>query len=216
MSERRYFGTDGVRGVAGRHPMTASFALGLGVATAELLKASGRARPTVLIGMDTRRSGPMLALALGAGLTSRGADVVDLGVVPTPAVSFLTRKLGADAGVVVSASHNPFDDNGIKVFNAAGEKLDDALEADLESMLGGESGAELEPVMGSGIGRSQRLPRHGADLPGSDAYTTHLLANAPYLDGMKVVIDCANGASYLTAPRVFAKIGARLEVMNAE
>ncbi len=216
MSGRRYFGTDGVRGVAGRHPMTASFALDLGVATAELLKRTAGQRPRVVIGMDTRRSGPMLAQALGAGLTSRGADVVDLGVVPTPAVSFLTRKLGADAGVVVSASHNPFDDNGIKVFNAAGEKLDDSLEADLEGMLENEGGDTLEPVMGSAIGRSQRLPRHGADLPGSDAYTTHLLANAPYLDGMKVVVDCANGAGHLIAPRVFAKIGARLEVLNAE
>lgn len=217
MSERRYFGTDGVRGVAGRHPMTASFALGLGVATAELLKASGRARPSVLIGMDTRRSGPMLALALGAGLTSRGADVTDLGVVPTPAVSYLTRTLGADAGIVVSASHNPFDDNGIKVFNASGEKLDDALEAQLEELvdtIGLDGGAE--PVVGSALGRFHRLPREGGGGRGADGYTAHLLANAPYLDGMKVVIDCANGAGHLVAPRVFTKIGARLEVMNAE
>src|SRR5690554_5299778 len=216
MSERRYFGTDGVRGVAGRHPMTASFALGLGVATAELLKASGRARPTVLIGMDTRRSGPMLALALGAGLTSRGADVIDLGVVPTPAVSYLTRALGADAGIVVSASHNPFDDNGIKVFNAAGEKLDDALEAELEDLVervGLNGGGE--PVVGAGLGRFRRLPREGG-RGAADSYTAHLLANAPYLDGMKVVIDCANGAGHLLAPKVFAKIGARLEVMYAD
>ncbi|HEX7039095.1 MAG TPA: phosphoglucosamine mutase [Trueperaceae bacterium] len=216
MSERRYFGTDGVRGVAGRHPMTASFALGLGVATAELLKAAGKARPSVVIGMDTRRSGPMLALALGAGLTSRGADVTDLGVVPTPAVSYLTRALGADAGIVVSASHNPFDDNGIKVFNSAGEKLDDDLEAELEDLvervwLNGEA----EPVVGAGLGRYRRLPREGGERRASDSYAAHLLANAPYLDGMKVVVDCANGAGHLLAPRIFAKIGARLEVMNA-
>ncbi len=219
MSDRRYFGTDGVRGVAGQHPMTAHFALQLGIATAELLKRTAAGRPRVVIGMDTRRSGPMLAQALGAGLTSRGADVTELGVVPTPAVSYLTRKLGADAGVVVSASHNPFDDNGIKVFNARGEKLDDGFEAELEALvarLSAGSQPELEPVMGAAIGRSNRLPRHGSDLPGSDAYTTHLLANAPYLDGMKVVVDCANGAGHLIAPRVFAKIGARLEVMNAE
>ena len=219
MSDRRYFGTDGVRGVAGQHPMTAAFALDLGVATAELLKRSSGERPRVVIGMDTRRSGPMLSQALGAGLTSRGADVTELGVVPTPGVSYLTRTLRADAGVVVSASHNPFDDNGIKIFNADGEKLDDALELELEQILAQlEAGdhPDMDPVMGAGIGRSKRLPRHGSDLPGADAYTTHLLANAPYLDGMKVVIDCANGAGHLIAPRVFAKIGARLEVMNAE
>jgi len=219
MSDRRYFGTDGVRGVAGQHPMTAGFALHLGEATAELLKRSGSDRPRVVIGMDTRRSGPMLAQALGAGLTSRGADVTELGVVPTPAVSYLTRTLSADAGVVVSASHNPFDDNGIKIFNSEGEKLDDALEAELEQIVLGLNQGErsgLDLVLGAGIGRSKRLPRHGADLPGSDSYTTHLLANSPYLDGMKVVIDCANGAGHLIAPRVFAKIGARLEVMNAD
>src|SRR5690554_3875780 len=192
MSERRYFGTDGVRGVAGRHPMTASFALGLGVATAELLKASGKPRPSVLIGMDTRRSGPMLALALGAGLTSRGADVTDLGVVPTPAVSYLTRALGADAGIALPPTHTPFDDNGIKVFNAAGEKLDDALEAELEDLV--ESiglNGQAEPVVGSALGRFRRLPREGTGRTASESYTAHLLANAPYLDGMKVVIDCA-------------------------
>jgi phosphoglucosamine mutase len=216
MSERRYFGTDGVRGVAGRHPMTASFALGLGVATAELLKASGTPRPSVVIGMDTRRSGPMLALALGAGLTSRGADVTDLGVVPTPAVSYLTRALGADAGIVVSASHNPFDDNGIKLFNSAGEKLDDALEAELEELVESLGTSSAAPVVGSELGRYRRLPREGAGRPGSESYTAHLLANAPYLDGMKVVVDCANGAGHLVAPRVFSKIGARLEVIHAE
>ena len=218
MSARRYFGTDGVRGVAGRHPMTAGFALSLGVATAELLKSTGKTRPAVVVGMDTRRSGPMLAHALAAGLASRGADVTDLGVVPTPAVSFLTRSLGADAGVVVSASHNPFDDNGLKVFNADGEKLDDALEAELEALvdrLGAGTNGEVEPVVGSALGRFRRLPRQGTGRAAS-AYTDHLLANAPYLDGLKVVIDCANGAGHLVAPYVFKRIGARLEVMNAD
>ncbi len=198
--------------------MTASFALNLGVALAELLKAGAGGRPSVLIGMDTRRSGPMLAQALGAGLSSRGADVTDLGVLPTPAVSYLTRTLGADAGVVVSASHNPFDDNGIKVFNASGEKLDDALEAELEALierLGDGLGEEVEPIVGAAVGRFRRLPREGREGLGAGAYTSHLLANAPYLDGMKVVIDCANGAGHLVAPRVLAKIGARLETLNA-
>lgn len=222
MSQRRYFGTDGVRGVAGEHPMTATFALHLGVATAELVRQPGAGHPHVVIGMDTRRSGPMLANALAAGLASRGADVTSLGVVPTPAVSYLTRELGADAGIVVSASHNPFGDNGIKLFNDKGEKLPDASETRLEELMrlhgdgNGDSG--LAPVTGSEIGSFKRLPRlinggHG----GNDVsvYTAHLLKSAPYLDGMKVVLDCANGAGHLIAPQVFGRLGARLDVIHA-
>ena len=222
MSQRRYFGTDGVRGVAGEHPMTATFALHLGVATAELVRQPGAGHPHVVIGMDTRRSGPMLANALAAGLASRGADVTSLGVVPTPAVSYLTRELGADAGIVVSASHNPFADNGIKLFNDKGEKLGDDLETRLEELMllhghgNGDSG--LPPVTGSEIGSFRRLPRlvnggHG----GNDVsvYSSHLLRSAPYLDGMKVVLDCANGAGHLIAPQVFGKLGARLDVIHA-
>ena len=154
---RRYFGTDGVRGVAGTDPMTATFALRLGVAAAESLKALGVARPTLVVGTDTRRSGPMLMHALAAGLTSRGADVILAGVIPTPGVSYLTRHLGADAGVVVSASHNPFEDNGIKFFSAAGEKLSDEAEARIEARL--DESDTLEPVTGTAIGTSHHHKR---------------------------------------------------------
>ena len=211
-STRRYFGTDGVRGVAGTEPMTATFALRLGVAAAESLKASGVARPKLVVGTDTRRSGPMLMHALAAGLTSRGADVTLAGVIPTPGVSYLTRHLGADAGVVVSASHNPFEDNGIKFFGAAGEKLSDEAEARIEARLDeihDENGVGLESVTGAAIGTSHRHKRQGNE------YAEFLLRNAPYLDGLRVGLDCANGSSYLTAPEVFKKLGARLDVINA-
>ncbi|HET8985427.1 MAG TPA: phosphoglucosamine mutase [Trueperaceae bacterium] len=235
MSSRRFFGTDGVRGVAGQDPMTATFALELGVATAELLKGS-TPRPHVLVGMDTRRSGPMLVAALTAGLTSRGIDVTLLGVMTTPGVSYLTRELGADAGIVVSASHNPFADNGLKVFNSDGEKLPDALEHQIEDLMGrfGDGrNAGLEPVTGGEVGTvksTSSLPAGNttvkATLGGtvtsesarsepSEAYIRHLLDNAPYLDGLKVALDCAEGASHAIAPKVFSRLGARLEVSHA-
>ena len=204
---RRFFGTDGVRGVAGTEPMTAAFALRLGVAAAESLKAAGVATPAFVVGMDTRRSGPMLTHALAAGLCSRGADVTLAGVIPTPGVSHLTRHLRADAGVVVSASHNPFEDNGIKFFNAAGEKLSDEAEARIEARLGESS--ELEPVTGAAIGASRRFE-------GGENYTQFLLQNAPRLDGLRVGLDCANGASFSVAPEIFERLGARLDLMNAE
>ncbi|MBX3141700.1 MAG: phosphoglucosamine mutase [Trueperaceae bacterium] len=226
MSDRRYFGTDGVRGVAGIHPMTATFALRLGMALAETVRARTGDRPRLLIGMDTRRSGLMLAHAAAAGMTARGADVTWLGVLPTPGVSFLTRALGADAGLMVSASHNPFDDNGLKLFNRDGEKLSDEVEARLEELVEGlaaDDGAALARVVGDGVGSvSVAKPWDGNGAsPGSkagplDLYVKHLLDNAPYLDGMRLVVDCAHGASHLIAPQLFAKLGARLEVINAE
>lgn len=220
MTMRRYFGTDGIRGVAGASPMTAAFALRLGVAAAENLRRAGKAQPHVLIGMDTRRSGPMLANAAAAGLASRGAQVTWLGVVPTPGVSFLTRALGADAGLMVSASHNPFADNGLKLFDANGEKLSDdeelSIEALLEALEGGEE-AGLEPVTGEAVGA---IAEDGKAPLGSgsalDPYFRHLLENAPYLDGMRVALDCAHGAAYVLAPQLFAKIGARVDVLNVE
>ena len=201
MSKRTYFGTDGVRGVAGLHPLTSSWTLDLGRASAEVLKTQNP-HPTVVIGKDTRKSGDMLEAALAAGLTAQGVGVVHLGVIPTPGVSFLTRALGADAGVVISASHNPFEDNGIKFFGAGGEKLSDALERDIE--------AKLENLMDlpSSVGVEM-----GTVLNYTDAerlYLNFLSSHAPNLSGLKIAMDCANGAAYRIAPRVFQRAGAEL------
>ncbi|MFO8148710.1 MAG: phosphoglucosamine mutase [Trueperaceae bacterium] len=209
MSARRYFGTDGIRGVAGANPMTATFALELGAATADHLHQRNGSRPTVVVGRDTRRSGPMLVAAMTAGLTSRGADVVDLGVMPTPGVSHMVRALGAQAGVVVSASHNPFDDNGLKLFGPDGAKLTDEEEAELELRL--EAGGDgAPPRTGAELGRASRYRSEDGH------YVRFLLQQAPYLDGLRVGLDCAHGAAYALAPAVFQRIGARLDVINAK
>lgn len=188
--------------------MTAAFAFRVGVAAAESLRRSGILKPHFVIGRDTRRSGPMLAHAVAAGLTSRGAEVTLLEVMPTPAVSYLTRCLEADAGIVISASHNPFEDNGIKFFNAQGEKLSDALEHNMETLLAEGTGDKLEPITGRDIGSSRRYRKTEND------YYKFLLSHAPYLDGLRVGLDCANGAAYDIAPRIFKQLGARIDVMG--
>jgi phosphoglucosamine mutase len=214
MASRRYFGTDGVRGRAGEAPMTALFALQLGAATAEHLRNRGVTHPTVAVGTDTRRSSAMLAAAVTAGLSSRGADVISLGVMPTPGVAHLVTALGADAGVVVSASHNPFDDNGLKLFDASGRKLADSEEAEIEAAIDGLDPSDdllgLAPRTHDGIGGVRRYRFEDGH------YEHHLLGHAPYLDGLRVALDCANGAAARVAPRVFQRIGARLDVINAE
>ncbi len=197
MAQRKYFGTDGVRSVAGRYPLTADWTLGLGCAAAEVFKTQSR-KPSVVIGRDTRRSGDMLEAALAAGLTARGVNVIHLGVIPTPGVSYLTRHLGATAGVVISASHNPFEDNGIKFFGANGEKLSDALEHQIEAMLD----TTLEPVSGVNLGTVTDY-REAERL-----YTEMLLEHAPDLTGLRIALDCANGATFRIAPRVFQRAGA--------
>jgi phosphoglucosamine mutase len=209
MSPRRFFGTDGIRGVAGASPMTAAFALALGSATAEHLRARLGERPRLVIGRDTRRSGPMLVSAVTAGLTARGADVIDLGVMPTPGVSHLVQALRAHAGIVVSASHNPYDDNGLKVFGPDGAKLDDDEEAALELHLDVAAETLMERT-GVDLGR---VERYRAD---EGHYLRFLLSQAPYLDGLRVGLDCAHGAAYQLAPRVFQQIGARLDVLFAK
>ncbi len=209
MTTRHYFGTDGIRGVAGEDPLTAVFAFQVGVAAAEALRDAGKHAPTVLIGTDTRRSGPMLANALSAGLASRGAEAVGLGVMPTPGVSYLARMLGADAGVVVSASHNPFADNGIKFFDHKGEKLSDALEAEIERYL--DKLGTLKPITGENVGTIRRHNR----LENSD-YFDFLVANGPDLSGLEIGLDCANGASYALAPEVFEALGASVSVICNE
>jgi phosphoglucosamine mutase len=197
MADRKYFGTDGVRAVAGQNPLTAEWTLKLGAAAGEVFKAQTR-KPVVVIGRDTRRSGDMLEAALAAGLTARGVGVIHLGVIPTPGVSYLTRQLGAIAGVVISASHNPFEDNGIKFFGANGEKLSDTLELEIEANLE----RDLEPVIGTKMGTVNDY-REAERI-----YSNFLLEHTPDLSGMRIALDCANGATFKIAPRVFQRAGA--------
>ncbi len=212
VNERRYFGTDGVRGCAGELPMTAPFALRLGAATTEQLRALGTARPSVVVGQDTRASSAMLTAALAAGLSSRGADVIELGVAPTPAVAHLVTALGATAGAMVSASHNPFEDNGIKLFDGRGFKLADGDELAIENRLAALSATDdlgLAACTHDGVGRVRRYAHEEGH------YLRHLLATAPYLDGLRVGLDAAHGAAWQIAPKLFRQIGARLDVINA-
>lgn len=199
MSERKYFGTDGVRAVAGAFPLKASWVMQLGAAAGEVLKGQNP-RASVVIGKDTRQSGDMLEAALAAGLTSRGVNVIHVGVLPTPGVSYLTRHLNADAGVVISASHNPYEDNGIKFFGADGQKLRDATELEIEAAIDGVDA--LPPVTGVDLGgvtnyaEAERL------------YVNYLKAHAPDLSGLRIAMDCANGAAYRVGPKVFQAAGA--------
>ena len=204
---RRYFGTDGIRGVAGEHPMTAEFAFKLGVAATEVFKKT-KDTPLVLIGMDTRRSARMLAHAMSSSIMSRGGNVIFLDVIPTPGVSYLTKALKADAGVVISASHNPFYDNGIKLFNSDGQKLNDDVELSIESLID-KNINDFEAVTGEQIGSSQRYQSN------RDDYFQFLESHACSLEGMHIGLDCANGAAYRIAPRLFSSLGAKLDIINA-
>lgn len=196
----RYFGTDGIRGTVGQGTITPDFVMRLGHSVGRLLRESG-SNPTVLIGKDTRISGYMLESALESGFNSAGVDVVLLGPVPTPAVAYLTRALRADLGVVISASHNPFEDNGIKFFSAAGNKLPDNWEAAVEDRL--EQGYAW--ASSSELGKTRRLE----DAPGRYIeFCKSTFPNHLNLRGLKLVVDAANGAAYQVAPRVFHELGA--------
>jgi len=199
---RKYFGTDGIRGTVGQPPITPDFVLRLAHAVGTVLRRS-EARPTVLIGKDTRISGYMLESALESGFNSAGVDVVLLGPVPTPAVAYLTRAQRASLGVVISASHNPFEDNGIKFFDARGAKLPDAWEAAVEAAL-------LEPpawVDSARLGKARRLD----DAAGRYIeFCKSTFANDLTLHGLKIVVDAAHGAAYQIAPKVFHELGAEV------
>ena len=193
---RRYFGTDGVRGVAGEPPLTPDFVLRLGQAVgAYLRKASPR--PVVLLGKDTRLSSDLLEAALAAGLMSQGVRVEHLGILPTPGVAHLTRALKATAGAMISASHNPYQDNGIKFFGPTGEKLPDEAEEEIEALL-----QEAHPTRGIGTVRDFREAER--------IYMDFLLERAPDLSGLRIGVDGANGATYRLAPKVFQKAGAEV------
>ncbi len=197
----KYFGTDGIRGRVGHWPMTPDFALKLGWAAGRVL-AEGGARK-VVIGKDTRISGYMLESALQAGLIAAGVDVRLLGPIPTPAIAYLTRTLRASAGIVISASHNPFEDNGVKFFDAQGTKLADEMEQAIEALL--DAPLEVEPP--ARLGKARRVD----DAAGR--YIEFCKATVPLgtsLAGMRVVLDCAHGATYHIAPKVFGELGAEV------
>ncbi|MCT8697705.1 phosphoglucosamine mutase [Glaesserella parasuis] len=201
MAERKYFGTDGVRGKVGQFPITPDFALKLGWAAGKVLATQGSKQ--VLIGKDTRISGYMIESALESGLAAAGLSAAFTGPMPTPAIAYLTRTFRAEAGIVISASHNPYDDNGIKFFSAIGEKLPDEVEEAIEAMLD----QPMDCVASAELGRASRIN----DAAGryiefcKSTFPSHLS-----LDGYKIVVDCANGATYHIAPNVMRELGAEV------
>lgn len=213
---RKYFGTDGIRGTVGRPPITPDFVLKLGFAAGRALSAraqqavSGRAtHPTVLIGKDTRISGYMLESALESGFSAAGVDVLLVGPMPTPAVAYLTRALRLSAGIVISASHNPFDDNGIKFFDGQGEKLSDAIEQEIEAAID----QPMTCVASASLGKARRLE----DASGRYIeFCKNTFPASLSLRGLKLVVDCAHGAAYHVAPPVFHELGAEVIVMGHE
>ncbi len=210
MAVRKLFGTDGVRGKANQYPMTAEIALKLGIAAGSLFKR-GDHRRQVVIGKDTRLSGYMIETALTAGFTAVGMDVLLLGPMPTPAVAMLTRSMRADLGVVISASHNPYEDNGIKFFGPDGYKLSDEMELEIEERVFGDTKDCLAPS--SQIGQARRLD----DAVGRYIeYAKNTFPRGKRLDGLKVVLDCANGASYRVAPTVLYELGAEVVAISVD
>jgi len=201
MTQRKYFGTDGIRGLVGQWPISADFMLRLGRAVGVVLARHGRPRPKVVIGKDTRVSGYMFESALEAGLVAAGADVSLLGPMPTPGVAFLTRSLRADAGIVISASHNPHHDNGIKFFSANGEKLSDEVELAIEEELELDFATVPSEQLGKAIRIADAVTRYAE-------FCKSTVSEDFNLRGIKIVLDCANGATYQVAPKVFSELGA--------
>jgi phosphoglucosamine mutase len=198
---RKYFGTDGIRGKIGRYPMTPDFVLKLGWAAGKVLARNGH--PLVLIGKDTRISGYMLESALQAGLVAAGVNIRLVGPMPTPAVAYLTRAFRASAGIVISASHNPFEDNGLKFFSGDGTKLPDVVEEEIEEWLD----KEFKTVSSQELGKVERAK----DAAGRYIeFCKRALSNNVSLKGLRVVVDCANGATYHVAPDVFRELGAEV------
>lgn len=211
MTARKYFGTDGVRGEVGGPTINAEFALRLGYAAGRVLarQQPGRGRPTVVIGKDTRISGYMLESALEAGLSAAGIDVLLAGPVPTPAVAYLTRALRLVAGIVISASHNPYQDNGIKFFSAQGMKLPDEIEAEIEAAIHEPLGC----VSSEALGRARRID----DAAGRYIeFCKSTFPNELDLSGLSIVVDAANGAAYNIAPHVFRELGAEVFAIGCQ
>lgn len=208
MSDRKYFGTDGIRGRVGEYPITPEFMLHLGWAAGQAFKRDGQ-RNSVLIGKDTRLSGYMFESALESGLSAAGVDVKLLGPMPTPAIAYLTRTFRASAGIVISASHNPHHDNGIKFFSPEGTKLDDALEAEIERWLD----RSIEVCDAKELGKAFRVD----DAPGRYVeFCKSTVPNEFSLEGIHIVLDCAHGATYHVAPKVFRELGAKVSVVGGD
>ncbi|MEK6726640.1 MAG: phosphoglucosamine mutase [Deltaproteobacteria bacterium] len=206
---KKLFGTDGIRGTANIEPMTVEMAMKVGRAAAHIFKDKDK-RHRIIIGKDTRLSGYMLETALCAGICSMGVDVLLLGPFPTPGIAFITSNMRADAGVVISASHNPFQDNGIKFFSPNGFKLPDAVEKEIERLIFSNEIDSIRPTAEE-VGKAYRIE----DAIGR--YIVHLKNSIPEnidLEGLKVVLDCANGAAYKVAPRVLTELGAQVIALN--
>ena len=206
----KLFGTDGIRGVANVYPMVPEEVLNIGKAVAYVFKEKcGKKKPKFVIGKDTRLSGYMLENALASGIASVGADVLLVGPMPTPAIAHLTKSLNADAGIVLSASHNPAEDNGIKIFSEDGYKLPDIVEDEIEKYVLSEE-VKTEHVKGDLIGKAYRIE----DAKGRYIEFVKASVKSMSLKGLKIVLDCANGAAYNTAPHIFNELGAEVIVLN--
>ncbi|MBT3881524.1 MAG: phosphoglucosamine mutase [Candidatus Scalindua sp.] len=206
----KLFGTDGIRGVANVYPMVPEEVLNIGKAVAYVFKEKcGKKKPKFVIGKDTRLSGYMLENALASGIASVGADVLLVGPMPTPAIAHLTKSLNADAGIVLSASHNPAEDNGIKIFSEDGHKLPDSVEDEIEKYVLSEK-VKTEHVKGDLIGKAHRVD----DAKGRYIEFVKASVNSMSLKGLKIVLDCANGAAYNTAPHILKELGAEVIVLN--
>lgn len=206
-AERRYFGTDGIRGTVGQSPITPDFMLKLGWAAGKVFARQSAGRNKILIGKDTRISGYMFEAALEAGITAAGVNIGLTGPMPTPAIAYLTRTFRAAAGIVISASHNPFEDNGIKFFSAEGTKLPDEIEIAIESHLDDD----ISTVSSETLGRASRI----SDAAGRyiEFCKSTVEANLKF-NGMKIVVDCANGSTYHIAPAVFEELGAKVKAIG--
>jgi len=205
---RKYFGTDGVRGKANVFPMTSEFALLLGKAIAQTFK-NGNKKHKIVVGKDTRISSYMFENAIVSGICSMGVDAIMLGVLPTPAIAFITRSLRADAGIVISASHNPYDDNGIKFFSNTGFKLNDGIETEIENIIDTESFNESSSEVGKAYRIETAIGRYVE-------YTKGTFDKNYDLKGLKIVLDCANGATYKVAPMAFEELGAEVYIIGDE
>ncbi|MBI4655098.1 MAG: phosphoglucosamine mutase [Nitrospirae bacterium] len=206
----KLFGTDGIRGKANQHPMTGEMAFKIGRASAYVLKKKHYARDIILIGKDTRLSGYMIESALTSGICSMGMDVALVGPMPTPGIAFVTRSLRVDAGIVISASHNPYDDNGIKFFSSDGFKLPNGVEKEIENAVFSDTLENIRPT-GSEIGKAFRVD----DAAGR--YIEYVKASFPRgmtLEGVKIVVDCANGSAYKITPLVLRELGAHVIAIN--